>query len=413
MLMLRKHIVVVGGGWAGIRLVHQLGKIDYSKIRITLVSDTPNFRYSAALYRAATGFKVQEAIIPIGQLTKNIGSVNFIKAKATKINKQTKVITLDDGKSLHYDFAVLALGSVTTYFNIPGLSKFSYGIKSRPELEKLKTHLHQELLEEHKPDKNYIIVGAGPTGVELSAALSSYLKKVTKRHGLSHRRINIELLEAADRILPNANIKVSKAVKKRLIKLGIKVVVNARVQAETDTTLIVNGRQLQSKTVIWTAGVSSNPFYQANKTQFILNKKNQVIVDSHLRSDHSLYVIGDNAVTPYSGLGITAVHNATYVAKELSSILNNHKPEKIYKPLVPAVVIPVGARWAIFSYKNIIIKGFIGSLIRSAADLVAYTDIAGFIYGFKIWRKSGEYEEKCALCKSAIVTEANNTFSFI
>jgi NADH dehydrogenase len=343
--MLRKHIVVVGSGWAGLRLVRKLKKVNYSDIRITLVSDSPNFRYSAALYRAATGFKVQEAIIPISQLTSDIPSLSFIKSKATKINKQKRIITLSGGQELHYDYAVLALGSVTTYFGIPGLSEYSYGIKSLSEIDRLRNHLHKELLENNKPDKNYIVVGAGPTGVELSAALISYLKKASKRHGIKHRRINIELIEASPRVLPRSLPKVSKLVHKRLRKIGVKVKINSKVEYETDTDLVVDGKSIPSKTVIWTSGVSNSPFYNANKSQFMLNNRSQVIVDDHLRVDKRLFVIGDNAVTPYTGLGLTAVHNASFVANEIIKKINGHNKTKPYKPLVPATVIPVGNRW--------------------------------------------------------------------
>lgn len=403
--MLRKHVVIVGGGWAGIALARKLKKIPKEKIRITLVSDQQNFRYSAALYRVATGYREKEAIIPISELTEDIESLKFVKAKTTHINRSKKIITLEGGQELHYDIVVLALGNITNYYDIPGLKELCYGIKSPHELHRFRAHLHHELIDENSPDKNYVIVGAGPTGIELSAALASYLKRVARRHSLRKKSINIELVEASHRVLPLSNAGVSKKVLKRLHKLGIKVHLNSRVGSETADSLQYNGKSIPTHTVVWTAGTSNNPFFKANHTQFSLNKKGKVIVDDRMQVDRYTYVIGDNADTPYSGLGLTAVHNAKYVARDIAKRLEGQLRTPIYRPLVPASVVPVGKSWAIFQYRNIVISGIIGGIIRIVADLTAYHDIAGWYNGTKYWLRSGNKEERCQVCKIAIKQE--------
>ena len=363
--MLKKHVVIVGGGWAGISLAQSLKNIESHKLRVTLVSNEPNFRYSAALYRVATGHKEREAIIPIYDLVGDIKHLQFIKATASDINPHNKTITLHGGKTLHYDYAVLALGSVTSYFGIPGLKELSYDIKSQKGLRKFRSHLHHELLQDHAPDSNYIVVGGGPTGVELSAALASYLKIIVKKHGLGRRRINIELIEAAPRLLPMSSPKLSKQAKDKLTKLGVKVMLNSKVQYETDKSLVVNGRSLPTHTVIWTAGVANNPFFNRHKHLFKQNQRGKVIVDDHLKSHPNLYVIGDNAVTPYSGLGLTAVHNAHYVANDIKKHLDGHRKTTSYKPLKPATVVPVGKNWAVFEYRKIAFAGLLAGIFRS------------------------------------------------
>lgn len=400
--MLKKHIIIVGGGWAGISLARDLKNLASHKIRITLVSNEPNFRYSAALYRVATGHKEREAIIPIHGLINDINHIQFIKATATDINPQNKTITLHGGKLLHYDYAVLALGSVTSYFGIPGLKELSYDIKTQKGLRKFRTHLHQELLQEHQPDKNYIVVGGGPTGVELSAALASYLKVITKRHGLGRKRINIELIEAAPRLLPMLSPKLSHQAQKRLKKLGVKVMVNSKVQYETDKSLVVNGRSIPSQTVIWTAGVANNPFFDRHKHLFKLNQRGKVIVDDHLKASANLYIIGDNAVTPYSGLGFTAVHDAHYVAKDIKKRIVGHHKTSSYKALKPPTVVPVGKNWAVFEYRKIAFAGPLAGVLRSLADLAAYRDIAGLNKAIKLWVHTNDLEERCEICRTKL-----------
>ena len=127
-----------------------------------------------------------------------------------------------------------------------------------------------------------------------------------------------------------------------------------------------------------------------------------MIVDDHLRVDNRLYVIGDNAVTPYSGLGLTAVHNANYVARDIVARIEGAKITPAYHSLVPATVVPVGKSWAVFQYRSLVIGGLIGGVLRSLADLVSYNDITGWQSAFNLWAHSGDLEEHCVLCKTAL-----------
>lgn len=410
--MLKKHVVVVGGGWAGMRLVRKLKRLSKNQIKITLVSNEPNFRYTAALYRVATGHRERDVILPIHSLVKDIPNLTFIKSTMSNINPKTKEIKLGNGQTLHYDYAVLAIGSVTTDFGIKGIAENAYNIKTVRELRIFRTHIHQTLIKDGGPDKNYVVVGAGPTGVELSAAMSTYMKTILKRHGIKRRKVTIELIEAAPRVLPQSSPRASKIVLKRLRKLGVKVRLNSKVEYETEDSLVVSGRSIPTKTVIWTAGVMNNPFYANRKNIFELNNRNKVIVNDHLQTHKNLYVIGDNAVTPFSGLGLTAVHNASYVAKDITKKVNGHYNTPAYKPLHPATAIPVGKNWAIFEYKKIIFGGRLGGLMRSLADLVAYNDIAGSWKAVAIWFRGNEREEnQCVLCKTQLKQESASFLS--
>lgn len=400
--MLKKHVVIVGGGWAGLTLARKLKKIPSNRLRVTLISDTPNFIFNAALYRVATGYREKEAIIPITDLTSDIDNLKFLKGRVKNIDRDSKALKLEDGTIIHYDFVVLAIGSVTNYFGIPGLRELSYSIKSPRELHRFKTKLHQHLLDKSTIEKNYIIVGGGPTGIELAASLSAYLKQIRKRHGINRKAINIELLEASDRLLPVGNKEASERALERLKDLGVKVKLKAKVEAENEGSLTYNGKYIPTKTVIWTAGTANHPFFTRNAQQFSLNERGKVIVDDHLRVDDSTYVIGDNANTVYSGLAITAVHNAEYVAKEISSKLKGSNKTKSYKPLPPITVIPIGSHWAIVQYKNHVFSGRIASLARIVADLVGYKDIAGLRRGLSYWVHSRVKEENCQICKIAV-----------
>lgn len=407
--MLRKHLVIVGGGWAGMSLIRSLKNVDSKKLRITLISDEPNFRYSPGLYRVATGSREREAIIPIGDVLADIDHVDFVLDTATKVDRKARTVKTANGKTYHYDYVVIGLGMVTSFFGIPGIEENSYTIKTASGLRRFKTHLHEELTAEKKLDKNYVIVGAGPTGIELAAALSSYLKQVKKWHGLDRQHISIDLVEAAPQILIFSPPKIGNKVQARLKSLGVKVMVDSKVESESETTLTVSGKSIPTKTVIWTAGVTNNPFYAQNKSQFTFNEHGKVIVDDHLMIDAHAYVIGDNAATPYSGLALTAVHNAHYVARDIKRQLHAMPRIGAYKPSKPATVIPVGARWAVMQYGPLAISGLPGAMLRSAADFLGYMDVLGFWKALEVWTSASAQEEQCAVCKVQLSHLHGNT----
>lgn len=215
------HIVIVGGGFGGVKLARSLA--DYEGISMTLISDNMDFRYSPALYRTATGHRNKESSVPLKTLLGDIKKLHLVQARAKQIDRAKRTITTAGGTSFSYDYAALALGVVTSYFGIEGLEKFAYGIKSIKEVDRLRAHLHQELVNTSALDKNYVVVGGGPTGVELASALRYYLTRMAKRHHLKRDKVNIELIEATDRLLPASSQRASRLTRKRLRQLGVKV----------------------------------------------------------------------------------------------------------------------------------------------------------------------------------------------
>lgn len=233
-----------------------------------------------------------------------------------------------------------------------------------------------------------MVVGAGPTGVELAASLGGYLKYLKKKYRQPGPSISVNIIEAAPRVLPRMSEKASAKVTKRLKKLGVKVETNKKVEAETADSLIVSGRPIKSHTVVWTSGVANNPFFKENADQFELSPNGKVVVDTHMRADRRVYVIGDNAFTQYSGLAQTALHDGAFVAKHIL-----RKSNKKYKAKLPPVVVPVGEGWAIFEYKGIRLSGWPAALIRQAADFIGYRDILPFWRALSMWHAQSVKQE--------------------
>jgi NADH dehydrogenase len=332
----------------------------------------------------------------------------IFRDKTIKISLDT-VKSLDreakqvSGKShdYKYDILVVALGVVTNYFGIKGLDKYSYGIKSQEEANRLRNHIHKLLLDEGKPDLNYVVIGGGPTGVELAGALPAYIKHVMRRHGLRDKKLHIDLVEAAPRLMPRMPKSYSQAIARRLRRLGVTLYLREAVQAETADGLEVGDHSIESHTVAWTAGVTNHPFFSANK--FDLSEHGKVHVDQHLMAETDVYVIGDNAETPYSGMAQTALYDAKYLAGNLRRLAAG-KRLRTYTPKKPIYVTPVGGRWAAVLWNNFHIYGWLGWFLRSAADFVGYHDYEPWWTASKHWLAEYEDQDTCQICAGKQVT---------
>jgi NADH dehydrogenase len=307
-----------------------------------------------------------------------------------------KLIVGDNGQ-YQYDRAIFAMGVVTTYFGIIGLDEYSYSIKSAEEVMRFKKHLHEYVAADRHLDKNYVIVGAGPTGVELTAALATYLAHIAEKHAVTRSKVSLDLVEAAPRVLPRMSEKASGLVAKRLKQLGVKVMTNKKVEMQDDDSIMVSGRDILSQTVVWTSGVSNHPFFKEHSDVFRLAANGKVEVDAQLQAAHHIFVIGDNANTEFAGLAQTAVHNARFVARVIRADIHGEEPPR-FKSKTPAVVVPVGHNWAIFEYKKLRLSGLAGSLVRRAADFVAYMELFPPGVAWRLWWAEAHSEDACDIC---------------
>lgn len=380
-------IVIAGGGFAGVRAALQLSKKGFKDI--TLVSDQDYFLHHATLYATATGRSRDESVIPLKDIFAN-GNVKVVKDRAVSIDAARKLL-IGDKKSYPYDSLIVALGVVTSYFNIEGLSSYSYGIKTLPEVEIFRNRLCEVIEADEHTHKTYVVVGAGPTGVELAAAMREYIDITCRRLDPKRTKFRIMLVEAAPRILPRMSEPASAAVQKRLERLNIEVMTNQRVESRTEKDVFINGKAVHSDTVIWTSGVTNHPFFAENSALFRLAKNGRVEVDKYLQAAPDIYVIGDNANTPYTGTAYTALHNANYVADYLAA---KSRGELIipYRPKLFASMVPVGDNWAIVEWRKLRITGWLGACLRRLTELRNYLYLVPFPRAWRAWRAHHKWD---------------------
>lgn len=392
--MAKKHtssvrVLIVGGGFGGVRTALKLAKNPANQI--TLISDREEFQNYPTLYSSATGHSHLESWAPLGEIFANHPNVHVYIDKINHISATNKTVRGESGTVYHYETLVLSIGAVTTYFGIPGLETFAYGIKSENEIKKLKQRLFIDIAEKNTIDRNYIVVGAGPTGTELAAALGTYIRRLCKHYGVKDHGVKVHLIEAAPRVLPRSSEATSRVVEHRLRKLGVKVQTGKKVESANATALIVNGSPIESHTVIWTSGVTNNPFFCKFPKVFTLDKRGKVVVDEYMQAHKDIYVLGDNAALPYAGLAQVAVRDANALARNLTRIAKGKQPKK-YRQKLPVTAVPVGSNWAVVEWRSIRVFGLVGGVIRRIADFIGYRDVMPMGTSLKAWRAALVYE---------------------
>lgn len=373
--------MIVGGGFAGVKTAIDLSKQGADDI--TLISDQDYFLHHATLYATATGRSRQESVIPLKDIFATHKAVTFVKDTAISIDNARKLLVCQDG-SYQYDTLVLALGVVTSYFDIEGLASHSYGIKTLPEVELFRDKLCEITDLKHVAHKNYVIVGAGPTGVELAAALREYINELCRNNAPAESKFDVTLIEAAPRVLPRMSEAASALVERRLRALNIDVMTGQKVEACSEKDILVDGKRIHTETVVWTSGVTNHPFFVKNNDLFTFAKNGRVEVDEFLQGAPNIYVIGDNANTRYTGTAYTALHNAQYVAKHITAKAKGELTSP-YTPKLFATTLPVGENWAILEKKSLRIAGWLGAKIRRLTELRDYLYLVPFHTAWKAW----------------------------
>lgn len=374
--------VIVGGGFGGIRAALQLSKRGMKNI--TLISDQDYFLHHATLYATATGRSREESVIPLKDIFADHPQVKLVKDSAVSIDEPRKLL-VGKKKSYHYDSLILSLGVVTNYFNIEGLASYSYGIKTLPEVEMFRDHLCTVIKKDDHVQKNYVVVGAGPTGVELAGAMREYINEMCAQYDPKRTSLHILLVEAAPRILPRMSEEASREVARRLQRMNIEVVTGRKVESRTEQDVYIDGEPVHSDTVIWTSGVTNHPFFAKNSSLFSVAKNGRIEVDKYLQAAPDIYVIGDNANTPFTGTAYTALHNATYVAKYLVAKASGELIVP-YRPKRFATTVPVGDNWAIFERGKFRVTGWLGAKIRRITELRDYLYLVPFSKAWRAWR---------------------------
>ena len=376
-------IIVIGGGFGGLSFLQKARK---SKNEFILIDKTNHHLFQPLLYQVATAvLSPADITVPLRNLFKNDKNVKTILSEVKEINKEKKEVTLDNAEVINYDKLIVSAGSSYSFFGKNEWSKFAKGLKVINDALDIREKILKafEKAENEKDERirkkylNFVIVGGGPTGVELAGSIAEIAyKNMTKEfRNFSSKDANIYLLEAGDRILPSFSENLAKKSYKYLNDLGVKVMTKERVENIEEMKVTTNKQVIDADNIIWAAGNEASPLIKHLDTETDNEGRALVNRDCSIKEDNEVYVIGDaaNFITASGeslpGIAPVAIQQGRYVAHNIKKNIEkeNRKP---FKYSDKGTMATIGRFKAIGVVGNFELAGFTAWLFWSLIHLV-------------------------------------------
>ncbi|MCP3101942.1 NAD(P)/FAD-dependent oxidoreductase [Myxococcus sp. K15C18031901] len=323
------HVVILGGGFAGLKAARKLAK---EPVRVTLVDRHNHHLFQPLLYQVATAtLSPSEIAAPLRAIVGPRG-VSVLLADATGIDTERKRVLLSDGE-LEYDYLIIATGATHSYFGNDQWEQVAPGLKSIEDAVEIRRRvlLAFELAERETDPSirrallNFVIIGGGPTGVELAGALAEISRKslLGDFKNIDPRQARIVLIEGLGKVLPVYPDALTDTARRTLEMLGVEVRTGARVTNIDATGVYIGTEHLEARTVLWAAGVAASPV--ARSLGVPLDRAGRVLVTPELTvpGHDDVFVVGDLASlkqadgTPVPGLAPAAMQEGKHAAKNI------------------------------------------------------------------------------------------------
>lgn len=366
--MNKPKVVILGAGFGGLTAARAL-----TKIADVTVVDRHNFQtFLPLLYQVSTaGLAADHVAYPIRGALRKTGA-KFRMASPISIDHKNKQVKLDSSELLDFDHLIIALGSTTADFGIPGVTKFALGMKTVNEALNIRAEVMRrfEDLCRFEDDTRFSIsvVGGGPTGVEMAGALAELVRgplKSDEANAAAH--IDVRLIEAGERLLPPFSPALSARTKRDLEKLGVEVLLNTSVkELEHRKIILKDGTSIPSEITIWAAGVKGSPaMLQLN----LPTVGNRLAVEQTLQVKNypNIWAIGDIAAVigkngkPLPMVAAVAIQQGKFIAKQMQRLIKN-KPLAEFSYLDKGSMATIGRNKAVVEVKGIKLAGTVAWL---------------------------------------------------
>lgn len=383
------HVVIVGAGFGGIAAAKQLRK---APVRVTVIDRHNYHLFQPLLYQVATaGLSPANIAAPIRGILRKNENTEVIMGEVIGIDKASREVILVD-RNIKYDYLIVATGARHSYFGKDKWSKHAPGLKSIADATAIREKILlafeaaeiEPVAEERQELLNFVVVGGGPTGVEMAGSIAELAYKALAadfRH-IDPTCARIILIEAGPRILSAFPEDLSAEALSSLYRLGVEVRTNARVEDVRDNGVLVNGEFIKAHTVIWAAGVVASPagHWLGAET----DRAGRVKVGPNLNlPDHpEIFVIGDTAaITDRTGKNLpgvapVAMQTGRYVAKVITQAVKGEREPRPFKYIDKGNMATIGRSSAIADVRNIHLSGFVAWLTWLAVHVL-------YIIGFR------------------------------
>lgn len=346
--MTKKKIVVLGAGFGGLAFTRAL---KHKNSDITLIDRQNHHLFQPLLYQVATaGLSMPDVAEPVRSIFQDRRDVNVIMGDVARIDVHNKRVELKDNDPVEYDYLIVGLGMVNAYFGNNEWAKHTIGLKSLDEARRIRRrvlHAYERAeatkdLGERRRLMTSVVIGGGPTGVEMAGAISELTKRVFKKdfRSIYPEDSRVILVEASPRILGAYSEDSSAKATEDLKKLGVEVLTDTAVKDVREGEVELDGKTIEAESIIWTAGVEANPVLRSIPAEFDRRGRISVEQDTSLPGFPEVFVIGDVANIndakgkPVPGVSPAAMQMGKHAAKIISKELKEHRriPVKDRKP---------------------------------------------------------------------------------
>ena len=377
------NVVVIGGGFGGLKFLQRARS---SKIQFTLIDKQNHHLFQPLLYQVATAVLSPANIaFPIRRMFKNYKNVKVILDEAVDINRDEKTVTISNGDNIKYDQLIVSTGSKHSYFGNEDWSKYSNGLKGINDALQIRERLlrafekaeNEKNIEKRAKYLNFVVVGGGPTGVEMAGSIAEIAFKNMKEEFRNFKSsdANVYLIEATEKILPMYSDRLSGKAKKYLEDFGVEVRTNEKVVKIENDLVKTDKEEIHTDNVVWAAGNEASPIIEKLNTKTDNEGRAIVDPDCSLKDDGNVFVIGDAANykdkknNTLPGIAPVAIQQGKYLAKVIKSktIKKDRKP---FKYNDKGMMATVGRYKAIGKIGNIEVSGFLAWLFWSAIHIL-------------------------------------------
>jgi NADH dehydrogenase len=332
-------VVIVGGGFGGLNVAKSLKQC---QLDILLIDKTNHHLFQPLLYEVASAaLSPGEIAIPIREILRKQENATVMMGDIVQIDKQARQVVLGNGEKVDYDYLVLAVGASHSYFGNEAWEKFAPGLKTIKDALTIREEILISFEKAERIDSiaeaakylNFVIIGGGPTGVEMAGAIAEIAHKTMFKNfrRIKPEKSKIFLIEASPRILQMYPEKLANKAKDDLEKLGVRVITGKKVTNITDEGVQVEESFYPCKNVIWAAGNQASPLLKTLDVP--LDRQGRVVVEPDLTipGHPEIFVIGDAAASlgkegkPLPGVAPVAIQQGKYVASILKKQLPKEK----------------------------------------------------------------------------------------